>query len=257
MRVAVSNDDGADAPGLAALVAAVAHRGWDCHAVADRDGLSGCGTALRAAGRTPRISHHDRGLTVLDESTPALAALLAVTSPTTPALFIAGVNHGPNVGPMAMHSGTVGAAIAAWGAGVAAVAVSCDDVHSTMGKEDGDMHFATAAAVGVAVAASMTAVETASPKAVSVNVPNRPLAELAGLRTAVPQGPVPAVAIGCDGQLEIVHGTATDPAADGETTLLRQGFAVVTVIAGTGTPAWLAAVVSGAGTITIEGPRAG
>ena len=119
-RVLLTNDDGVDAAGLAALyeeLRAVA----DVTVVAPAENQSGVG---RARSRAVDVDDHEWGHVV--HGTPADCVAYALRALSTDFdLVVSGCNHGPNCGEYIMgHSGTVGAAVEAAYLGVPAVAVS-------------------------------------------------------------------------------------------------------------------------------------
>ncbi|SHH08238.1 5'/3'-nucleotidase SurE [Halobaculum gomorrense] len=119
-RVLLTNDDGVDAAGLAALyeeLRAVA----DVTVVAPAENQSGVG---RARSRAVDVNDHEWGHAV--HGTPADCVAYALRALETEFdLVVSGCNHGPNCGEYIMgHSGTVGAAVEAAYLGVPAVAVS-------------------------------------------------------------------------------------------------------------------------------------
>lgn len=131
-RTLITNDDGIDAPGLAALARAARGAGLDIVVAAPIRQSSGASASIMAAEEDGRIAIERRELPEL-EGTPAyavrggpgLAALIAARGAFgEPAdLVLSGINHGANVGRAVLHSGTVGAALTgglngAWGAAV-------------------------------------------------------------------------------------------------------------------------------------------
>jgi 5'-nucleotidase len=102
-------------------------------------------------------------------------------------LVVAGINPGVNVGRSVYHSGTVGAALTARAGGISGVAVS-QAVHG-FGVEgqgwdemlEGQL-WESAAAVATEVVGALVAARQESPVVVNVNVPNRPVADMAGWR---------------------------------------------------------------------------
>jgi 5'-nucleotidase len=233
VRVFVTNDDGGRAPGLAALVEEVTAVYPRAVVMASATECGDYGTSLRREGWARRTSSLD-GSAPADplefQATPALlvkAACQGVFGPP-PDVVVAGVNYGPNVGRETLHSGTVGAVLAALNLGVPALALSLDDVHSTGGQEDGLMHWQTASALAVPLIDWLS--RTPSPAALSVNVPNRPSAELTGVRPARLAGT----------GVRLAH---TDPpAADTDVALLTAGYVTISaLVALDGTPADAAA----------------
>jgi 5'-nucleotidase len=132
VRLLVTNDDGADSPGLVAL-ARVAQRMGEVVVAAPPRNVSGAGTSLLGLADGGTIAVEERALPGSDdlrlrsvEAHPALIVLLtryeAFGPP--PDLVLTGINAGPNTGQAVLHSGTVGAAFTAASLGMAAIAFS-------------------------------------------------------------------------------------------------------------------------------------
>jgi 5'-nucleotidase len=150
MRILLTNDDGIDAPGIAALFDAI-HGLGEVRVVAPADMQSASSHGitfhrplmLREAQPNPRM----RGIAV--EGRPADCVKLAMRSlwqewygpGARPDLVISGMNAGANVGINVIYSGTVGAAVEAAFLGVPSIAVS---LH--LGAP-GKAHFARAAQI--------------------------------------------------------------------------------------------------------------
>lgn len=134
-RALITNDDGIDAPGLAALARAARDAGLDVVVAAPAEQSSGASaaiTAVRREGRTPVRRAELPGLAGVPayavQAQPGhivLAALRGWLDPV-PDLVLSGINHGANVGRAVLHSGTVGAALTAGVHGVRGLAVSLD-----------------------------------------------------------------------------------------------------------------------------------
>lgn len=123
MRVVLTNDDGVDAPGLAALEQAAAILGGTLVVVAPAQCHSGCGH--RVTTHAPiRVDELSPGRFRVS-GTPAdcVRIALARLAPDA-ALVISGINAGGNLGADVHHSGTVAAAREATLHGVPAVAAS-------------------------------------------------------------------------------------------------------------------------------------
>lgn len=107
MKLLLTNDDGIDAPGLAAL-AAVAQAHGTLTWVAPHTHLSGCGHRVTTDGPI-RLMKKDAQRWAID-GTPAdcVRVALAKLAPDV-AWVLSGVNHGGNLGADVYHSGTVAA----------------------------------------------------------------------------------------------------------------------------------------------------
>ena len=123
MRILIANDDGYQAPGLAALVAACEGLG-ELQVVAPEQNASGTSNSLtlnRAAGR----AHAANGLRYIN-GTPsdcvhfALSGLLGIG----PTWSSRGINNGANMGDDTLYSGTVAAAMEGFLFGIPAIAFS-------------------------------------------------------------------------------------------------------------------------------------
>jgi 5'-nucleotidase len=123
MRVVLTNDDGIDAPGLAALERAAAGLGATLVVVAPEECHSGCGHRVTTS-RPIRVD--DVGparFRVAGTPADCVRIALAQLVPDA-ALVIAGINAGGNLGADIHHSGTVAAAREAALHGMPAVAAS-------------------------------------------------------------------------------------------------------------------------------------
>ncbi|MFM9058943.1 MAG: 5'/3'-nucleotidase SurE [Planctomycetaceae bacterium] len=123
MRIVLTNDDGFDAPGLAALATAVGSLGGEIVVVAPLEPHSGCGHRV-TTDRPLRVEETGPGRFAV-AGTPADCVRLALaTIAPDAALVIAGINAGGNLGVDVHHSGTVAAAREAALHGRRAVAAS-------------------------------------------------------------------------------------------------------------------------------------
>jgi 5'-nucleotidase len=129
MAILLTNDDGVEAPGLAALAEALA--GLDdlvISAPAENQSGVGMGISIRRSLKAGRLSDGPGGAPrpFLD-GTPADVvkyALGFIFRDRPPRLVVSGINHGPNLGRNVRCSGTVGAAFEALASGIPALAVS-------------------------------------------------------------------------------------------------------------------------------------
>ncbi len=133
MPILLSNDDGVNAPGLAALAQAL--KGLDDLVVsAPSENRSGVGMGI-TLNRHLEAEHLSSGLSGEErysvDGTPADAAkfgLQHLLKNQKPRLVASGINYGPNLGVNTRCSGTIGAAFEAVAAGVMALAVSVEFV---------------------------------------------------------------------------------------------------------------------------------
>ena len=123
MRIVLTNDDGIDAPGLAALAAAAARLGGEAVVVAPLEPHSGCGHRV-TTDRPLRVEAAGPGRFAV-AGTPADCVRLALaTLAPDAAIVVSGINAGGNLGVDVHHSGTVAAAREAALHGRRAVAAS-------------------------------------------------------------------------------------------------------------------------------------
>ena len=179
--ILVCNDDGIDAAGIAALAAAMDGLGTVA-VVAPFAEQSAVGHSITI--RDPMRVHPvvfdgpsgpvwARAVT----GTPADCIKIGVQKllPRVPDLVVSGVNHGPNTAVNVMYSGTVSAATEGTILGIPSLAISHDAWVPT--------DFEAAGAVARSLAERVLADGLPPGVLLNVNVPDRPLADLAGIRT--------------------------------------------------------------------------
>ncbi|CAJ1511106.1 5'/3'-nucleotidase SurE [[Mycobacterium] burgundiense] len=186
-RALITNDDGIDSPGLHALAEAARDAGLEVIVAAPVEQASGASAALSAVRRDGRTVVERRelpGLGGVDawavHAQPGhiVAAALNGWFDPPPDLVLSGINHGANVGRAVLYSGTVGAALTAKIHGARALAVSLDvALHPS-----GERHWDTAA--GLVAPVLELLLEAPEHTVLSLNVPDRPAAELGPLRHA-------------------------------------------------------------------------
>ncbi|MGO8864142.1 MAG: 5'/3'-nucleotidase SurE [Acidimicrobiales bacterium] len=194
MRVLVTNDDGVDAPGLAALTRALlgwvrssAASGGPLHeivVVAPNSNYSGAGAAVGSVSDDTTIAYRRATVSGAEgvdayglDASPALSVIagsLGAVGPK-PDLVLSGINHGVNVGRSVLHSGTVGAALTASQLGISALAVSLRSGVSPAPWES---------AADLAVALLPLLAGAPASTVLNLNVPSLPLHEILGLRWA-------------------------------------------------------------------------
>jgi 5'-nucleotidase len=142
-----------------------------------------------------------------------------------PDLVASGVNPGLNCGRATLHSGTIGAALTAarWGCSGLAVSIGLAD----------HIHWETAARYAQAALGALERMPLGS--TVNLNVPNLPVARVAGIRHAelAPFNAVRTVITGrSSGRLHVGRQITEFPIPDGtDTALVRQGYATITFLA--------------------------
>jgi 5'-nucleotidase len=176
MRLLLTNDDGVHAPGLAALARALQadHEVWVVAPSSERSAQS---HALTMHKPLRLHTHGPRRFGVT--GTPADCVYLGLhhlMAEHRPDLVLSGVNFGSNLGSDVHYSGTVAGAREACLQGVPAVAISLE-------RTEGPMHWETATQVAAAVVRRFSVHGIPPRVLLNVNVPNRPFAELRGLRT--------------------------------------------------------------------------
>lgn len=184
MNILLTNDDGIAAPGLWAAARALSSMGHVL-VVAPSANWSGYGAALPPVSElgyapfpvAPGLADFVTAFSV--DGTPAACAQVDLSGAlsTLPIdLVVSGINAGLNVGRDVFYSGTVGAAITARLMGKPAIAVSLE-----IGS-NGVRHFESAAACLYDVVHEFAGKLLADPAVINLNVPDRPLAQLAGVK---------------------------------------------------------------------------
>ena len=183
-RILITNDDGIDAPGIAALARSVVEDGHDVVLAAPLHEASGSGSAIGYLVDGTRIRYEQRDLDGLTgvpafgvEGPPGRCVLLAFLEAfgPRPDIVLSGINPGINTGRGLQHSGTVGAVLAASDFGISGMAVSIDVTGSLS-----DAKWSTATAV---VRRSLPFLIDAPRKtALNVNIPDRMFSDLLGVR---------------------------------------------------------------------------
>ncbi|MGH8225943.1 MAG: 5'/3'-nucleotidase SurE [Gammaproteobacteria bacterium] len=173
LSILVSNDDGVNAPGLARLAAALAPLGEVTVVAPDRN-RSGASNSL-TLDVPLRVTKLANGFLAVN-GTPTDCVHLAITGllDNAPDLVVSGINHGPNLGDDVLYSGTVAAAMEGRFLGRPAIAVSL-----VAGEP---AHYETAARVARLLVERLEGMALPRETLLNVNVPDRPWAELAGLR---------------------------------------------------------------------------
>ncbi|PKO55879.1 MAG: 5'/3'-nucleotidase SurE [Betaproteobacteria bacterium HGW-Betaproteobacteria-21] len=173
MRILVSNDDGYFAPGIAALVQALAEIG-DVTVVAPERDRSGASNSL-TLDRPLSLRRAANGFHFVN-GTPTDCVHLAVTGMLDhlPDIVVSGVNHGANMGDDTIYSGTVAAATEGFLLGVPSIAVSL--------VSKGAADFSAAARVARDLVERFMRQPFRQPVLLNVNVPDLPYDKFKGIR---------------------------------------------------------------------------
>ena len=179
MNILVCNDDGIDAPGIAALEACVSDLG-NTWVVAPESEQSAKSHSLTM--HEPLRASHRGARRFSVSGTPADCVYYAIhhALPERPALVVSGINNGSNLGNDVFYSGTVAAAMEACLAGIPAIAVS---LHREPGEVE--RHWETAQHVARVLAQRVLAEGLPRRVLLNVNVPNVPLSRLRGIQPTV------------------------------------------------------------------------
>ncbi|MDH4147625.1 MAG: 5'/3'-nucleotidase SurE [Acidimicrobiia bacterium] len=254
MRVQITNDDGVEAEGLAHLAAAMVELGHEVIVVAPRWEMSGSGasTGPLHSGTEFEVSQHTiAGLDVAVHAVagpPALSVMAARLGAfgVVPDVVVSGINPGMNTGRGALHSGTVGAALTAQAFGMSALAVSLDVPTAQPGDRASVGTPGSSAAPGVqpqwATARRVAQIamdwlaEAPRRTVLNVNVPDRRVGELEGVRwarAAATSGVRASVAPAGPGRLRLEL-TPSDLVlrADTDTARVQAGYVTVTTLDG-------------------------
>lgn len=191
-RILVTNDDGFESEGLQVLARHLRSLG-DVVVVAPDQEFSGAGAAIgalhlvRPAAKRVTIEGIEDAWAI--NGAPALCVIMASFGLFGPFdLVVSGINPGANTGQAIYHSGTVGAALTARNAGITGIAVSQRsagvDLVGQADKSITHQVWDSAADIAVAAAAAALAEPGEEPAVVNINVPNVPLAQLAGVHHA-------------------------------------------------------------------------
>ena len=183
-RLLLTNDDGVHSPGIHAIAIALRDVGHDVVVAAPTDERSGWGAGVGYMVDDLEfdvVSYEIPGASDIEawgiEGPPAFCVLIAMLDALgpRPELVVSGSNIGVNCGRGVLQSGTVGGAMIAQTFGVSAVALSqVYDGGPVLWGTSGD----------VAVAAVDWLLEAPRKTVINVNIPNRPVADLEGVRWA-------------------------------------------------------------------------
>jgi 5'/3'-nucleotidase SurE len=186
LDILLTNDDGWNAIGIQTLKTALRAAEHDVTLVAPLGNRSGSSASL-SIRLTPVPVLEQGAHEFAVDVTPATSTLIGLgLLESPPDLVISGINDGANIGPFTVVSGTVGAALAALGSGVPAIAISTDRAPGSSAA----VHFGQVADFAVDLVARLEAAAEGGPllpalTALNVNYPPLPPEEIAGIKIAV------------------------------------------------------------------------
>ena len=173
MRILVTNDDGIDSPGLTALAEALKAIGEVWVVAPDRERTA---VAHAVTLHKPLRLHRLAPRTFSVNGTPVDCVNLALLKvmPKPPAIVVSGINKGVNLGDDVLYSGTVSAAMEGTILGIPSIAVSQE------GRES--FRFPVAADYAARIVRQVLAQGLPDETLLNVNVPNRALRAIKGVR---------------------------------------------------------------------------
>lgn len=190
MRILLTNDDGIDAPGIAAMFDALQGLG-EVITIAPRmvQSAAGHGITYREPLMTEEWVVNERMKGIAVDGRPADCVKVALRAiwqerfgeGSRPDLTISGMNSGANVGINIIYSGTVAAAVESAFLGVPAIAVSL----YLGGKDLGRVHYGRAAQIARHVIDRVLAHKIDKHSVININVP----------RTESADAPIPQIRV--------------------------------------------------------------
>jgi 5'-nucleotidase len=173
MHVLVSNDDGADAPGIRVLAEALATLGKVTVVAPDRD-RSGASNSL-TLDQPIRVTRLDNGYyRVAGTPTDCVHLALGGLLEPEPDIVVSGINNSANLGDDVIYSGTVAAAMEGRFLGLPAIAVSLAS------RDHKGVHFESAGRAALAIIEQLLVSPLPADTILNVNVPDRAWAEIEG-----------------------------------------------------------------------------
>ncbi len=188
MKILLTNDDGVMAPGIAQLARQLAQDGHQVTVAAPASNRSGSSAALGPVSDgvlIPRAEHVLVGVPEIRalgiDGPPAMIVHAFCSGPAEfrPELVVSGINDGHNTGRAIVHSGTVGAAVAASTFGITGIAVSTGPLPQS--------RFDTAAIVTSAAIRALSSHHHGL--LLNINVPSLPVAQIRGAMEGTISGP--------------------------------------------------------------------
>jgi 5'-nucleotidase len=175
MKILICNDDGYQAPGIVALYEALKDIA-EVEVIAPEQNNSAKSNALTL--HSPLyVTRAANGFRYVN-GTPADCVHIALTGllDYRPDLVVSGINNGANMGDDTIYSGTVGAAMEGYLFGVPAIAFS------QVEKDWHELDSAARKARELVQSMQHQKLITQTPWLLNVNIPNRPYADIGGLK---------------------------------------------------------------------------
>ncbi len=173
--ILLTNDDGIDAVGLAALKAALKDH-FDVYTVAPHHEQSGSSHSLTLAAPLRIETHDERTFSV--NGTPTDCVMLALNKilPRRPDILVSGINYGQNMGDDVTYSGTVSAAFEGTLMGISSVAVSL-----VIRGQQPPYYFDDAARVTLELIVQIIEQGFPDDMLLNINIPNLPHGQIKGV----------------------------------------------------------------------------
>ncbi len=174
MKILISNDDGYQAPGIAALANALQQFSEVTVIAPDRD-RSGASNSLTLENPL-RTRQHENGFISVN-GTPTDCVHVAITGllEEEPDMVVAGINNGANMGDDVLYSGTVAAATEGRFLGLPAMAISINSFSP--------QHLESAARAALELVRRLSDPSLTTDMILNVNVPDLPWSEIKGYQS--------------------------------------------------------------------------
>ncbi len=183
--ILLTNDDGVDAPGLAALQRVAEDMG-EVWVVAPAEEQSCVSHSITLSKEIAVEQLGPRRFAVHGKPADAVIVALGGLLPQRPALCLSGINRGYNLGTDVFYSGTVAGAREAALAGISGLAVSVEREKNGQKQPDSAINWDTAAGIAKKIAQALMS-GSLPPGLWNLNVPNRQRVESVKIGWAGPR----------------------------------------------------------------------
>jgi 5'-nucleotidase len=176
-RVLIVNDDGIDGPGIKLLEELIGHFSDDVWVVAPDEERSGAGHSISISHPIRVKQRDDRHFAVKGSPTDcALLGIHELLGDRRPDILFSGINAGPNLAEDITYSGTCSAAMEGAMLGIPSVALS------QFLRYQQPVHWETSRHFLPAIIEQLIRHPARPGSFINVNVPDRPIAEVTGIR---------------------------------------------------------------------------